>query len=228
MGPARVIFALVVTLLLSPAALLAASAQPMQFSHLAREHGLSQNNVQSILQDSYGYMWFATESGLNRYDGYEIRRYGRERGNPNGLPNDYIWVIAEDQEQNLWLATQGGGVVRWNRSADNFTSFRHDPGNAQSIASDDIRTLLLNADGTVWVGTRDKGLDLLDPETGQVKHFRHDPDDVRSLSNDMVYAVLVDSKEQLWIGTDGGLNRLDGNAFTRFTHDPRRPAKPVQ
>ncbi len=48
---------------------LATPAMPMQFSHVSLKDGLSQNNVQSILQDSKGYMWFATESGLNRYDG---------------------------------------------------------------------------------------------------------------------------------------------------------------
>ena len=200
-----------------------ATAQPMQFSHLLREDGLSQNNVQAILQDSYGYMWFATENGLNRYDGYDIRRYARERGNPDGLPNDYIWVIEEDADKNLWFATQGGGVVRWNRSADTFTSFRHRPDDPSSIASDDIRTLKLNADGTLWVGTRDKGLDLLNPVTGEAQHFAHDPGIEASLSNNMVYALATDSEGTLWVATDGGLNRMQGNGFTRFMHDPDDP-----
>lgn len=209
----------------SSTAALAAPAMPMHFSHISLEDGLSQNNVQSILQDSQGYMWFATESGLNRYDGYNIRQYSRQRGNPDGLSNDLVWVIAEDSEQNLWLATEGGGVVRWNRATDSFTSFRHDPQNRQSLASDDIRTLLLNDDGTIWVGTRDQGLDLLDPRTGQVRHFRHDPDDAQSLSNDTVYALQFDSSGHLWVGTDGGANRLsrEMNAFVRYQHDSRDP-----
>jgi len=208
--------------LCSNATAIATPAIPMHFTHVSLEDGLSQNNVQSILQDSKGYMWFATESGLNRYDGYSIHRYSRERGNPNGLSNDLVWVIAEDSEQNLWLATQGGGVVRWNREADSFTSFRHDPENPYSLASDDIRTLLLNDDGTIWVGTRDKGLDLLDPRTGQARHFRHDPADTQSLSNNMVYALHFDASGQLWVGTDGGANRLnaDLNAFVRYQNDP--------
>ena len=100
----------------------AASAMPMHFNHVALQDGLSQNNVQSILQDSQGYLWFATESGLNRYDGYDIAVYSRERGNPGGFANDFVWVIAEDGSHDLWLATQGGGVVRWNRSNDSFDS----------------------------------------------------------------------------------------------------------
>lgn len=219
------LIALIAWLVFSSAAVLAAPAMPMHFSHLSREDGLSQNNVQSILQDSQGYMWFATESGLNRYDGYDVRSYKRERGNPNGLANDFIWVVAEDGAQDLWLATQGGGLVRWQRDSDSFTSFRHDPKVSHSLASDDIRTLLINADGTIWVGTRDQGVDLLDPKTGHARHFRHDPDDPKSLSSNMVYALHLDTLGQLWVGTDGGVSRLNAglSEFVRFRNDAADP-----
>ncbi|MGI9204621.1 MAG: two-component regulator propeller domain-containing protein [Woeseiaceae bacterium] len=211
-------FALVVS-----AASYGAPSSPMHFSHITLEDGLTQNNVQSILQDSTGYMWFATENGLNRYDGYEVHQYFRERDNNNGLANDFIWVVAEDSDQNIWLATQGSGIVRWNRATDSFTAFRHDPSDPDSLASDDIRTLLLNADGTVWVGTRDQGVDLFDPRTGVAQHFRYDPRNARSLSNNTVYALHVDSQGHLWVGTDGGVNRMAANfgAFERFSHDAR-------
>ena len=205
---------------------MAAPTKPMRFSHVTLDDGLSQSNVQAIFQDSRGYLWFATESGLNRYDGYEITRYVRERGRLDALSNDFIWTIAEDANQDLWLATLGGGVVRWNRVSDTFTTFRHDPADPGSLASDEIRTLLVNADGTLWVGTRDKGLDLFDPRTGQATHFRHDPEDVNSLSNDMVYALEIDSVGDLWVGTDGGANRMRAasGAFERFTPDAENAA----
>src|SRR5215475_12227888 len=68
-------------------------ARPMYFDHLTVRDGLSQSTVMSILQDSQGYVWLATESGLNRYDGYSIREYRRERGNEFSLNNDFIWSI---------------------------------------------------------------------------------------------------------------------------------------
>jgi len=152
---------------------LAAPATPMHFSHVSLEDGLSQNNVQSILQDSKGYMWFATENGLNRYDGYGIHRYSRERGNPSGFTNDFVWVIAEDSEHDLWLATQGGGVVRWNRATDSFTSFRHDPQNPNSLASDDrVRTIYEDQSGTLWIGTSAGGLNRFDPTSAGFSHSR--------------------------------------------------------
>ena len=103
--------------------------RPMSFEHLTTRDGLSQSTVMSMLQDSQGYLWLATESGLDRYDGNSIREFRRERGNDHGLPSDYVWSIAEDSHGDLWLATDGGGVVRWERRTEQFQQFRHDPRN---------------------------------------------------------------------------------------------------
>src|ERR1700754_4843712 len=127
--------------------------RPMYFEHLTMRDGLSQSTVMSVLQDSQGYLWLATESGLDRYDGYSIRAYRRERGNEHGLANDFIWTIAEDARGDLWLATYGGGVARWDRRTDTFQQFRHDPAKPDSLSSDAVRTLLIDARGRIWVGT---------------------------------------------------------------------------
>jgi diguanylate cyclase (GGDEF)-like protein len=193
-------------------------AGPMRFGHVTMEQGLSQADVMTVMQDSVGYMWFGTENGLNRYDGYEMRRYQRAHGQPDGLSHDFIWKIAEDKAGNLWLATDGGGVARWNRATDTFTSYRHDALDTSTIGSSNVRALLVDTDGSVWLGTRDRGVDRLDPGTGKVTHFRHDAARPSSLSNDSVYALFADSAGQLWVGTDGGLNRLDraSGEFTRY------------
>ena len=72
------------------------TVRPLYFEHLTMRDGLSQSTVMSILQDREGYLWLATESGLDRYDGYTIHEYRRERGNGAGLASDFIWAIAED------------------------------------------------------------------------------------------------------------------------------------
>src|ERR1700742_2496612 len=133
--------ALLLLLALASSAVLAAgtapqqAARPLYFEHLTVRDGLSQSSVMSILQDSQGYLWLATESGLDRYDGYSIREYRRERGNRDALASDYIWAIAEDSHSNLWLATDGGGVERWDRGTDRFQRFK--------VSSDSVRTLLI-------------------------------------------------------------------------------------
>src|SRR5580704_9053635 len=74
----------------------APAMRPMYFEHLTLRDGLSQSTVNGILQDSQGYLWLATESGLDRYDGYSVHEYRRARNDDHGLASDYIWNIAED------------------------------------------------------------------------------------------------------------------------------------
>jgi signal transduction histidine kinase/ligand-binding sensor domain-containing protein/DNA-binding response OmpR family regulator len=181
----------------------------LYFEHLTMRDGLSHSTVEGFLQDSEGYLWIATESGLDRYDGNSFRIYRRERGNPHALASDTIWTIAEDARSDLWLATDGGGVAHWQRHTDQFELYRHDPARPDSLASDSVRTLLIDASGRIWAGTLDHGLDLLDPATGSARHFRHRDDDPHSLAADAVYALYRDRTGRVWIGTDGGLSRYD-------------------
>jgi signal transduction histidine kinase/ligand-binding sensor domain-containing protein/CheY-like chemotaxis protein len=162
--------------------------------------------VNSILQDSVGYVWLATESGLDRYDGYSVREYRRQRGAEHGLASDYIWSIAEDAGGDLWLATDGGGVARWERKTDQFQQFRHDSQLPQSLSSDAVRSLVVDARGQVWVGTKDKGVDVLNPKTGESRHYRHRDADPHSLAADSVDTVYADRSGRIWIGTDRGLS----------------------
>jgi signal transduction histidine kinase/ligand-binding sensor domain-containing protein/CheY-like chemotaxis protein/HPt (histidine-containing phosphotransfer) domain-containing protein len=184
-------------------------ARPMYFEHITTRDGLSQSTVNSILQDSQGYLWLATENGLDRYDGNSIREYRRERGNEKGLASDYVWSIAEDARGDLWLATNGGGVARWDRRTEQFQQFRHDAQKPHSLASDAVRTLLIDAKGLIWAGTLDQGLDVLDPKTGDVRHFRHRDGDPRSLAADGVLTLYADREGRIWVGTDGGLSRYE-------------------
>jgi signal transduction histidine kinase/ligand-binding sensor domain-containing protein/CheY-like chemotaxis protein/HPt (histidine-containing phosphotransfer) domain-containing protein len=186
-----------------------AAVRPLYFEHLTVRDGLSMGTVNSILQDSVGYVWLATESGLDRYDGYSIREYRRQRGALHGLASDYIWSIAEDADGDLWLATDGGGVARWVRNTDQFQQFRHDSQQPQSLSSDAVRSLVVDARGQVWVGTKDKGLDVLNPKTGESRHYRHREADPRSLADDSVDTVYADRAGRIWIGTDRGLSVYD-------------------
>src|SRR5882724_4481408 len=187
----------------------APATRPMYFEHLTMREGLSQSTVNSILQDSQGYLWLATENGLDRYDGDSIREYRRERGNERGLASDYIWSMAESAQGDLWLATNGGGVARWDRRTEQFQVFRHDAQRAHTLASDAVRTLLIDARGRIWAGTLDQGLDVLDPKTGEARHFRHRDGDPRSLAADAVCALYADRRGRIWVGTDGGLSRYE-------------------
>ena len=145
---------------------------PMRFEQITLDDGLSQSNVFTILQDSDGLMWFGTENGLNRFDGYDFTVFKRERGNSEALVSDYVYDLAEDGGGNLWMVTNGGGLAMMDRKSKTFTSFRHDPADANGISSNVVRSLLIDTDGTIWLGTRGAGLDRFDPETREFNNYR--------------------------------------------------------
>lgn len=72
------------------------------------DNGLSQNNVTCILQDKFGLMWFGTDDGLNKFDGYTFFVYRRDGNSKNSLGNNSITSLAEDFYSNIWVGTQNG------------------------------------------------------------------------------------------------------------------------
>ncbi|MFK7974534.1 MAG: two-component regulator propeller domain-containing protein [Halioglobus sp.] len=203
-----------------PAASANAAQPPMVFTHLSTAQGLSQATVNDILQDAQGFMWLATENGLNRYDGNRVKSYHRQRDNPDGLAADFIRGLDEDASGDIWLATAGSGLVRWDRQTDTFHSHRFNADVPTSIASDVVRGVLVDSKGRIWAATRDTGLDRLDPDTGIVTHFTHDPSDSSSIGSDInLYALLEDADGHIWVGTSAGLHRFD-EAKNGFDHFP--------
>lgn len=199
------------------------SLRPIRFQHLSREDGLSQNTVQSILQDQMGFLWFGTQDGLNRYDGYHFKVYRNQLDDERSLPHDWIQALLEDPSGDIWVATKGG-LARWRRQHDDFVRYTHDPKNPQSLAGNYIQSLLRRDDGKLWVGTFDAGLDLLDPVSGVVEHLRSGPDTRSQLSSDEIRALYRDYTGDLWIGTMEGLHRRQSDGqLTRYRFDPETP-----
>ena len=196
---------LVSLLAMGSAAVAADNSHPMRFGHLSINDGLSQSNVLAVLQDSDGFMWFATENGLNSYDGYEFRHYKRERGNPEALGNDFIFDVAEGKDGSLWLATNGGGLANLDRHSGVVRTYRHDVNDAGSIASNVVRRLHVDNDGIVWIGTRGAGLNRFDPVAGEFT--RVDLGDVDTSGT--VYAISDAGSAVLWVAGDHGLIKLD-------------------
>ncbi len=83
-----------------------------RFDHLSVTDGLSQNSVNDIFQDSEGYLWFATQDGLNRFDGYEFTWYMEDGDIP--MSHNFLWSIVEDQYGNIWTASSKGATrLNW-------------------------------------------------------------------------------------------------------------------
>ena len=94
----------------------------INFSHLSIQDGLSNRNVLAVFQDHYGFMWFGTGDGLNRYNGKEITVYKNDPLNPNSLSNNIVLSMFEGEDGSLWICTIDG-LNLYNRDNDNFEVF---------------------------------------------------------------------------------------------------------
>ena len=204
------------------------AAPPMVFQHLGADDGLSQNTVMATLQDADGTIWLATEDGLNRFDGYTLRRHAHERGNRHSLSSNFVWDIARDADGALWIAAKDGGLGHWNARTGQFSSERHDPARANSLSSNATRRLLLDSRGTLWVATTGGGLNIRPKGARGFQVLRHDPARADSLSSDVVTALAEDRAGRVWIGTDQGLNLWlpKTQGLQIFRHDPRSANTP--
>lgn len=205
------------------------AAEDLRFEHITVREGLSQNSVHAILQDAYGYLWFGTQDGLNRYDGYNFNVYRQQTadnamagvtGN-SGLTSSTIWALFEDRENVLWIGT-ATGLNRFLRDTDTFIHYRHLPDDQTSLSHQTVRAIVDDEQGNLWVGTSRGGLNRLDRDTGVFTHFRHNPADPHSISSDRISSI-VEIGGELWIGTeDAGINHFDpaSGIFTRYRHNP--------
>src|SRR6185295_7919324 len=132
--------------------------QNLKFQHLNPALGLSESNVTCILQDSRGFMWFGTQDGLNKYDGYNFTVYRNDLRNSSSISSSIITEIMEDAEGNLWIAT-GGGLNKFQRETEKFVRYVHDKNNDHTISGDNVTSLLQDRQGSIWIGTDGQGID---------------------------------------------------------------------
>ncbi|MFO7631009.1 MAG: two-component regulator propeller domain-containing protein [Caldilinea sp.] len=235
------LLALLAAILLSPRGVSAqasgdappfAPPSPLRFEHLSLEDGLSQNSALAMVQDSQGYLWFGTQDGLNRYDGYSFTVFKNDPDDANSLSLNSILALYEDDDGTLWIGTWGGGLNRFDPYSNVWTRYRRNDAEPSSICGDVVTSLLEDKDGVLWIGTNDGGLCSLDRIALTFTHYRHMPGAPTSLASNAVSTIFQGEDGALWIGTGGfgapgaGLDRLDvaTGAFTHFRSDPDDPA----
>jgi signal transduction histidine kinase/ligand-binding sensor domain-containing protein/CheY-like chemotaxis protein len=189
----------------------------LKFDFLSMEDGLSTALVLSIVQDQQGFMWFGTQDGLDRYDGYDFTVYKHDPADPHSLSNNYILALYVDRAGILWIGTWGG-LNYFDAATERFNAYRHDPADPTSLGDDKVQAIFEDAAGVLWVGTENGGLNRLDRETGRFTRYVNDPNDSHSLSHNYVNVIYEDRAGTLWVGTyGGGLEKFDRETG-RFTH----------
>ena len=190
----------------------------VRFKRLSIEDGLSQSTVEAIVQDHQGFMWFGTEDGLNRYDGYTFRKFKHDPDDPGSLADNNVWCLHVDRNGFLWVGTYSEGLDRFDPATESFEHFVHDPSDPQSLSENQVRSIAEDRHGDLWIGTLHGGLNRLEAGSQRFSVLRHDPENENSLPSDNVRCAYPDSQDFVWIATNSGLGRYDMNrgGFTNF------------
>lgn len=166
------------------------------FEWLTREEGLSNSSISSMFQDKYGFMWFGTQGGLNRYDGSKMIEFRSDPFDDNTIINNLIQTMYYDEANHeIWIGTYQG-VSRFdiaNNAFEHYTVDSHD------IANPVITAIEKDGDGFIWLGSLG-GLDRLNPETGELISY--------DIPSDVVRDILIASDNAIYIGTYDGLYRV--------------------
>ncbi|WP_343729459.1 response regulator [Duganella sp.] len=183
---------------------------PTMFEHLVpAERGFPNPITMSIAQDGDGFIWFATQAGLGRWDGYRMRNFLFKADDPHSLPGDFVQTLHVDRLGRLWLGTTTGGVAMYDKRSESFVRY---PAGPQGLSSPAITALASDAHGGVWVGTA-AGLDYIDTARGgAIRHYPREASAAGGPRSNQVRALVMDQAGDLWIGTNAGLSRRDSRS----------------
>jgi len=172
--------------------------QEIIFKHLNSRDGLSNNNVTAILQAKNGFIWFATDGGLNRYDGYSFEVFEHREENSATLSSNQCRALAEDKMGRIWVGTDNGLNCFYPEN-EQFQRFSLQNINSSSSTTTRINCLLFSKNNFLWVGT-DYGLYEVDPSTNKITKFSTQLLTPDGKASTIINCIAEDYEGKLWIG----------------------------
>jgi signal transduction histidine kinase/ligand-binding sensor domain-containing protein/DNA-binding response OmpR family regulator len=179
----------------------------LRFDHFNVDHGLSQNQILCLFEDSKGLLWIGTQDGLNLYDGYRFKVFRHEPGNENSLPDYAVNTICETDTGIFWIGTRAG-ISRFDLQTGKFTHYVHNPDSSSTLADNYVWNIIEDSEKKLWIATR-KGLSNFNPETKTFRNFRKESSGTGSVSHNFILEIVEDDYKNIWIGGRGGLDRYD-------------------
>ncbi|WP_223808740.1 two-component regulator propeller domain-containing protein [Rufibacter hautae] len=172
------------------------------------------------LQDKHGYLWFGTQNGLVRYDGYKVKVYNLETADKKEQNYRAIRAIREDSAGIIWVGTITNGLYRYNRATDNFTHFPHLSKEGKPLVNEITHNILTDVKGILWTlnvdGDRKWHIDRIKLKTGGFTTYDSLSQGKFNLPTGTYNDLFRDSKGQVWLATDNGLYRFNAKQ-ERFT-----------
>jgi signal transduction histidine kinase/CheY-like chemotaxis protein len=197
-------------LLLAMAARAALPGAP-PFRLLTTADGLPSSRVFSLARDPDGYLWIGSQDGLARYDGVGFRVWRQRADDPASLRGNNVQLVHVDPGGRLWLATESGGLSRYDPATDRFV--RYDRARYPAITGTEVFAITSTVDA-LWFGVYGGGVYRLDRQD-RLQAFHHRPGDRASLASEEVFTLEPDARGRVWVGTRAGLARIDGTQVVR-------------
>jgi diguanylate cyclase (GGDEF)-like protein/PAS domain S-box-containing protein len=169
---------------------------PLKFERISIAEGLSQSYVYDIIQDHNGFIWIATQDGLNRYDGKNFVYYRHDSTNSSSIADNFIRKLFIDKQNVLWVGTNKG-LSRYNESLDNFDNFYNQISDSNSLKDNEIWDIYQDKSDDIWVSTKE-GFHKFDIENNNFSRIR-----IRGFDSALkeIKTIFQDSRGNYWLGT---------------------------
>jgi len=189
-----------------PASIDLVEGNDIQFRRLSGGARLSQTRAALVVQDKTGFIWFGTQYGLNRFDGYRSKVFKHVSGRPESLSCVYIRSLFVDHAGSLWVGCDQS-LDHFEPATETFTHYRIDTEPSDELATP-IDRINEDRDGTLWLATA-RGLYRFDPHTGRTVHYVHHPRDATSIGDNRINMSGEDREGRFWVASGGGLEQFD-------------------
>jgi len=181
-----------------------AQSSAIPLTYLGVENGLSNNVVNSLYLDHYGFMWMGTYDGLNRYDGYHFKVFRNGWEDEHSLINNHITVLTGDRKNRVWVGTQKG-VSYYDYADSKFHHLVYQDRGRKNEVSYAVNSIAISEASTVYVATEEKGLFMLEKNSGAAERIPFAKN-----FDFTVKALYRDKNQTLWLFIkDVGICRYD-------------------
>ena len=161
------------------------------------DDGLSNSHITKICQDSQGYIWIATENGLNKFNGYSFTTFSEQSDDSTSLKGNYVYSILEDSHGNFWVGTTRG-LFRYDRNTNSFRPFLIQSNNPFYLER--VIWMLEDRKGNIWLSNPGDGIICLDAQTLSPVFYNRVNSNIQDINIDVAYE---DEYGNLWLGTNG-------------------------